>query len=331
MISRVPRVVVLSLGGTIATASRGDQGALPRVTPNEILETLPGIEDIARVSSQPVRQVMSSALSMGDLFDVVDASRSAIEQGADGIVITTGTDTLEEVAFALDQLWALAAPLVVTGSMRSADQPGADGAANLADAIVVASTPATVGLGALVVMNAEVHAARFVQKTHTSNPAAVRSPLAGPIGVVQERKLRMLTAPTGRPPSKFHRPGRSTPVALIRCGLDDDGRLLGAVMGLGYRGLVVEALGGGAVPPSWVDPLDCLVHTIPVILSSRVPSGEVLHETYDAVGCEKDLIARGLIPSGLLDGTKSRILLTLSLQADPSLSEIRRIFENPYL
>lgn len=331
MTSSVPGIAVLSLGGTIATSSSGDQDALPRVTPDEILKTLPGIEDIARVSSHPVRQVMSSALSIDDLFDVVEASRSAVEQGADGIVITTGTDTLEEVAFALDQLWALDAPFVVTGSMRSADQPGADGPANLADAIVVASTQATVGLGALVVMNAEVHAARFVQKTHTSNPAAIRSPMSGPIGLVQEHKLRMLTVPTGRPPNRFHRPSRPAPVAIIRCGLDDDGRLLGAVTGLGYRGIIVEALGAGAVPPSWIDPLDCLVRTIPIILSSRVPSGEVLHETYDAVGCEKDLIARGLIPSGLLDGTKSRILLTLSLEADPSPAEVRRIFENPYI
>src|SRR6185437_4013034 len=140
------------------------------------------------------------------------------EDGSAGIVITQGTDTIEETAFALDLLWAGHAPIVITGAMRNPSLPGADGPANLLAAVQVAASPTARGLGALVVFNDEIHAARFVSKTHTSKPSAFQSRHTGPIGWLSEGHPVVVSRPVGRfcldVPSNSEVP----PVALVRVG-----------------------------------------------------------------------------------------------------------------
>ena len=213
-------------------------------------------------------------------------------------------------------LWDREEAVAFTGAMRHPDLPGADGPANLLAASVVASSPLARGLGCLVVFNDEVHLPLFVHKSHTSNPATFRSAQTGPIGWISEGRLRIAM----RPVVRHHIAIRGVldavpPVALVKMTLGDDGRLLTAIESLGYRGLVVEATGGGHVPRATAEMLGALTQKMPVVLASRTGAGEVLHNTYGFVGSETDLLKRGLIHAGILDGLKARLLLILLLIA----------------
>jgi len=193
--------------------------------------------------------------------------------------------------------------------------------------VQVAASPLARGLGALVVLNDEVHAARFVQKTHTQSLSTFRSRLTGPLGWVAEGTVRIALRPVPGLHLVVPAEAPERPVALLTLGLGEDGRLLGALEELGYRGVVVEALGGGHVPAALAEPLGRLAERMPVVLASRTGCGEVLRHTYGFPGSESDLLARGLIPAGALDGLKARILLALLLRSGASRAEIARAFD----
>jgi L-asparaginase len=249
-----------------------------------------------------------------------------LQGGAAGVVVTMGTDTVEEMAFALDLLVDRDEPIVVTGAMRNPTLPGADGPANLLASVRVAASPSAAGLGTMVVFNDEIHAARYVRKGHTTSPAAFRSPSAGPLGWIVEARVRIAF----RLPHRHHVEcpllAKDRQVALLSAVLGDDGRLLGLVAQAGYEGLVVEAFGGGHVPDAWVDKLEGLAAEMPVLLASRTGAGEMLRETYGFRGSESDLLARGLISAGQLDGHKARVLLALLLRAGAGRDRIAAEF-----
>jgi L-asparaginase len=174
----------------------------------------------------------------------------------------------------------------------------------------------------VVVLNDEIHAARFVRKTHTSNPATFRSPLAGPVGYVFEDNVRIVTRPVGRRHIELPEQTRKHPVALYTVGLGDDGRLLEQIGRLGYEGLVIEAFGVGHVHSVIAEPLESLADQMPVVLASRTGSGEVHRETYGFTGSESDLLKRGLINAGMLDGPKARLFLSLLLRSGASKEDV---------
>jgi L-asparaginase len=310
-----PRVAVLSLGGTIASTrdpGAAQAGVTPRLGAADLVGAVPHLADVAEVEAASFRQTASGDLTMADLVALADEIRSRVDGGCVGVVVTQGTDTIEETSFLLDLLVDAHGTVVVTGAMRNPTLAGPDGPANLLAAVQTAASPSTDGLGCLVVLNDEIHAARFVQKTHTSSPSTFRSVNTGPIGWVVEGRVRVATRPG--PVVSVPRPvGAVPPVALLKVSLGDDGRLVEAVGSLGYAGLVVEGLGGGHVPARMVGALEQLAGRIPVVLASRTGGGEVLRETYGFPGSERDLIARGLIPAGSLDGLKARLLLGVLL------------------
>jgi L-asparaginase len=311
----LPRVSVLSLGGTIASVADQGQAALVRISGPQLLDGVPEAADIAALRAHPVRLVPSGDLRMTDLFELTSMIGQEIEDGAEGIVVTQGTDTLEETSYALDLLMSTDVPIAVTGAMRNASLPGADGPANLLAAIRVAASPQARGLGTLVVFNDEIHAARHVRKSHTSSTATFRSSLTGPLGLVTEDRVRIWLRPAGR----LHVPVPSVApdvrVAQVTVSFDDDGRLLEAVPDLGYQGLVLAAFGGGHVP-HWIVPVLARVAArIPVILATRTNCGEGLRATYAYPGAEMDLLAHGLIPAVSLDPAHAAVLLRLLLMA----------------
>ncbi|SDX79130.1 Asparaginase [Modestobacter sp. DSM 44400] len=182
---------------------------------------------------------------------------------------------IQETSFALDLLVGRNPPVVVTGAMRNPTLAGPDGPANLLAAVQVAAAPAAAGLGTVVVVNDEVHAARFVRKTHTSNPATFRSVTAGPLGWLVEGRPRIafrLPALAGVPYALDG--GAVPPVALLTSVLGDDSRLLAHLAASGYAGLVLEAFGGGHVPAPVVPALAELASHLPVVLASRTGGGE---------------------------------------------------------
>ena len=193
------RVVLFTLGGTIASTSApgparpaerfaaADGGVTPRLTGADLLAAVPGLDAVgAELDVHDFRQIPSSSLAISDVFALAAAIRQQVAAGAAGVIVTQGTDTMEETAFLLDLLWDGDAPVVVTGAMRNPALAGPDGPANVLAAAYVAASPAARGRGCLVVFADEIHAARYVRKSHTTSVAAFTSPLAGPLGLVAE-------------------------------------------------------------------------------------------------------------------------------------------------
>lgn len=324
----LPKVVVLSLGGTISSTDTGGGGVSPSLTGEALVEAVPEISEFAEVSAESVRQVPGSDLAIEDLLEVAEEAAKCLDGGADGVVITQGTDSIEETAFALNLLVDRDSPVVVTGAMRNPTLPGADGPANLLASIQVAASAEVREVGTVVVFNDEIHAAGYVQKTHSQNPATFRSPMIGPIGWISEGIPHIAVRPTNHHRIDPRTVSGDQMVALLKIGVGDDGRLLSAIRELGYSGLVIEGLGGGHVPSSMVAPLTKLASEIPIILASRTGSGEVLSNTYDFPGSEMDLMKRGLVNAGTLDGLKARLLLTLLLRSGMSQAGIRTAFHS---
>lgn len=312
----LPTVALLALGGTIAStpgATVRDAGVTPQVGAEELVAAVPELAATARLDVTQVLQVPSCEITLGDLVALVGRMATAVDEGAAGVVVTQGTDTLEEAAFALDLLWGRPEPVVVTGALRAASAPGADGPAHLLAATQIAASPLARDAGVLVCLGDEVHAARHVRKTHTSSPAAFTSPGRGPVGWLSEGRP-VLAPPPRRATVLEVRPGTPLPpVAVVRVGIDEDPRLLEALVDLGHAGVVVEALGGGHVPSRLLPALDALVARVPVLLASRTGAGRVLESSYGYPGGDVDLVARGLVPVGTLDAAKARVLLALGL------------------
>lgn len=287
-------------------------GAVPRLDARDLLAGVPQTARIARVDARQLGMAPSPALGFDDVQTALDAARRAAQAGAAGVVVSQGTDTIEETAYLLDLAWGLPEPLVVTGAMRHASSPGADGPANLLAAVGVAAHPSARGRGVLVVLHDEVHAASTVRKTHTFSTGAFASPGTGPLGWVVEGQP-VFRSPAHGMPAVTGRVSPLPPVALHRVSLDDDARVLGVLGDLGYRGAVIEGFGGGHVAERTLDAVRALAEQMPVVMASRTGSGETLATTYGFAGSEIDLLAAGLIPAGHLDGLKARLLLAALL------------------
>jgi L-asparaginase len=326
------RVLMVSLGGTITMTPGTAAGLVSTLNAADLVRSVPGIERVAELETLSPMGVASASLAVDDLIGVARLLDERLAGDIDGVVVIQGTDSIEETAFLFDLLVRSDKPVVVTGAMRGPTSPGADGPANLMASTIVAASPDAAGLGTLVVLNDQVHAARFVHKMHTALPSAFASPLAGPIGLVAEGRatfhLRLSRTEQIVLPSAAAGPGRTAgpgrlaeprqaddvPVALLRIALGDDGRLLKALPGLAYRGLVIEGMGAGHVPAALAPIVGELVPAMPVLLSSRVAAGPSFTRTYGYPGSEIDLLGRGALSAGALGGLKARILLMLLLR-----------------
>jgi L-asparaginase len=313
------RVVVMSLGGTIASVKSTSPGASTTVTPQlgarDLVNEITQLGNVADIDTVAFRTVPSGNLTFADLVALAAEIKHYFNNGADGVVVTQGTDTIEETSFALDLLVQDPHPVVVTGAMRNPTMAGPDGPANVLAAVQVAASPAAKGLGTLVVFNDEIHAARFVRKTHAISTATFRSPSAGPIGWVIEGEPRILFRLSQLDGLSVSVGDSVPPVALFTVTLGDDDRILGQISSLGYGGVIVEAFGAGHVPEWLVGALQELARTMPVVLTSRTGAGGVLSNTYGFPGSESDLLSREIISGGLLDGRKARVFLSLWLAA----------------
>ena len=327
-VSTRPKVTLISCGGTIASAVKPGVGAMPSLDVGELARTVPGVAEAAELTSQPMRLIASPHMTLRDLLDLAAASRDAIATGADGVVITQGTDTIEEIAFGLDLLCAGDAPIVVTGAMRNASMAGADGPANLLAAVRVAASPLARGLGTLVVFNDEIHAARFVRKSHSQNPATFVSQQAGRLGWLAEADVRILVRPARRYHVAVADDAKVPAVALLKMALGDDGRLMECLPAAGFAGCVIEGFGGGHVTREVAAPgrIERLIEAMPVAFATRSGNGELLRATYEFEGSEMDLIRRGVIYAGALDGPKARVLLALLLMAGADRARIAHAF-----
>ena len=314
--SSLPRLSIASLGGTVSmqVAAVGC-GVTPTLDCEQQLLQVPQLREMAQLNVASLGLVPSASLSFSALLDVLAWARREVAGGAQAVILTQGTDSLEETAYFLDLLWAFDAPLVMTGAMRSASQPGNDGPANLLAAAQVALAHASSGRGVLVVMNDQVHCAARVRKTASLAMAAFESPGFGPVGEVVEGVVVYRDAPGRRKVLPLpHRTDQR--VALLEACLDADTALLQALAPLGYEGLVIAGFGAGHVSGSWSDVLDHLAPTLPVIVATRTGRGPTARTTYGFAGSEIDLQNKGVHMAGQLCPRKCRILLWLLLGTD---------------
>jgi L-asparaginase len=311
---RRPKILLVSLGGTITMTKSPTGGIAPTLGAAELANSVPGIDEVAELEARSPLRLPSASLRLDDLLDLAELLNQALHEEFAGAVIVQGTDTIEETAFVLDLLVDSDKPVVVTGAMRGAAAAGADGPANLLAATIVAASPAAAGLGSLVCLNDQVHAARFVQKSHSALPSAFTSPLAGPLGLVAENTVMFHTRVERLPSLALPQPSDDAPVALVKMALGDDGRLLKALPSLQYRGCVLEGMGAGHVPAAVAPLVGDLVGHMPVVLSARVHTGPAFTRTYGFAGSEIDLLGRGVLSAGYLSGVKARLLLTLLLR-----------------
>jgi L-asparaginase len=324
----LPKLLFISLGGTITMIPSASGGIAPKLGASELVSSVPELAELATIEARSPFKLPSPSLTPAIIVEVARTIDEALRSGFDGAVLIQGTDTIEESAFLLDLLVGSDKPVVVTGAMRGADAPGADGPANLLSSAIVAASPQAHKAGVLVVLNYDIHAARFVQKSHTALPSAFLSPLVGTLGVVAERRVSLYARVAPLPTLPLNA-GPPVPVALIKVAMGDDGRLLPALPGLGFKGVVIEGMGAGHVHADVAPLIGELAAKVPVVLASRSMTGPVFTSTYGYPGAEIDLIKRGAIPAGYLSGLKARLLLGLCLREATDAASVREAFA-PY-
>jgi len=249
--------------------------------------------------------------------------RRISETAADGIVILHGTDTLEETAYLLDLTVPGDKPVVVTGAMRVASEPGYEGMANLLAAVRVAATPEAHGLGTLVVLNDEIHAARDVTKTHSQSLDTFKSPFWGPLGRVEADRITVARRIERQiiPCSRLE-PG----VYLLKLAVGMDAELLRQAVALGARGVVIESFGGGRVPPWWLVAIrEAVARGVAVVIATRCPAGRI-HDPYGYEGAYHDLLRVGCLLADGLNGPKARLRLMAALGAAHDIQEAKKLF-----
>lgn len=321
------RVALFALGGTIASAGKPGAGATVQLTGEDLLATVSQARIPAHVEPSQLLNVASGDLSWSDVLQLRDCIYAAVAGGVDGVVITQGTDTLEETSYTLDLISDLDIPIVFTGAMRPSTAPGADGPANLLAAVRVAASPEARGLGVLAVLNDEIHLARYVRKSHTSSVGTFRSATVGAIGYIHEGEVRICLRPTGRVHVPLPGAVRPARIAAWPVTFDSDDALLRAIPDLGYDGAVLLAFGGGHVPSRLVSAVEAVAKDLPLVLASRTFGGEMLSSTYAYPGSELDLLGRGVLLAKGLDWTHSVVLLRVLLTAGISRAKIVKGFD----
>jgi L-asparaginase len=305
---------LVAMGGTIAFAS-GQDGAEPAFDGSALARTVAtdGIElepvDLARMSSIGLRD--HHLLALARLVE------DTIEDGSAGVIVTHGTDTLEETAYflALTCQWGRI-PIVLTGAMRHNGDAASDGPSNLRAAVAVVRSSEAARVGPVVVMADEIHTARFVTKYHAARIAAFRSPANGPIGHVLEGEATIWYRPAYTDHLARIDGERLPRVEIVTTSLAASPDALQAVIDTVPDGLVIEGFGGGHVGPEFLDALASARHRgIPTIVTSRCADGTTLRRTYAVPGTEIDLQQRGAVMAGALSAIKARLRLAVAIAA----------------
>jgi L-asparaginase len=308
-------VLVLTTGGTIASLPDPTTGAKrPAVSGEELVSSVPGLDAVADVEVQEVASASSWNLTPEDMLGVARRAGEALGDGGfEGVVVTHGTDTLEETAFLTDLTLRAERPVAFVGAMRSPDELSADGPRNLLNAVRVATSPEAQGAGAVVVMGDEIHAARWARKLDSGLVMAFRAPRRGPLGRVSPDSLVLPWVPprgfTIDPPEALaHEVALASAYPGMRAAAVE-----AAVEAAGAAGLVLEGTGSGNVPGSAVEGVRALLDRgVPVVVATRVPGGAG-HSGYGSPGGGEALSGLGAVRAGPLSAGKARLLLMVLL------------------
>jgi L-asparaginase len=314
-------VKVLAAGGTIAMSGAG--GANLALDAADLIAAVPGLAGEEGIEAETVANLPSAHLALADQLRICRAARDAAREGT-GVVVTHGTDTLEETAILCDLMHDSPAPIVFTGAIRAASAPGADGPANIMDAVSVARSEEAAGMGVLVVFGGEIHHARCARKTDTTSLTAFSSPQTGPLGRVTEGHASFWSrVPRNEPldPQALDRR-----VLIVPTTAGDDGSLARAALATEPDGLVVGTLGAGHLHPDLLGLWAEASARIPVVAYCRPERGVVLTATYGFAGSEKELRESRIIPAAFLSPQASRMKLLACVASGLSIEETREAF-----
>ncbi len=305
------KILILHTGGTIAMKENILTGGVSPDVVNPLLDAEITVPENVDLVMEDIFNLPSPHIMPKHMLILKKRIMEAIDSDIRGVVITHGTDTLEETAFFLDTTIGDQIPIVVTGAMRSSNELGSDGLYNFESAIRVASCNEAIGKGVLVVMNDEIHSARYVTKTHTTNVATFRTPTLGPIGLVTKHRILFMQELLDSTRLDISSVNGTIPIVKAYAGMQGD--LLEALAHAKVDGLVIEALGAGNLPPQALTALKkLLIQKIPVILVSRCFNG-IAEPVYDYEGGGKELADMGVIFCNSINSQKARLKLLIAL------------------
>lgn len=324
-----PRVLVVATGGTIA--SRPDA---PQLRGVQIVEAVPEVAEHARISVEEFSRIGSSSMTPDHWLRLSKRIDRAFREDPElaGVVVTHGTDTMEETAYFLHLTVDDPRPVVMVGSMRSATALSADGPANLLQAVRVAVSPGARGKGTLVVLNGEIHGARTVTKMNNLRVDAFEAPELGALGFADPDTVVFFREPlrrhTTRSDLRVDGVDVLPPVGMAKDFTGYDGSTIRDWADAGVDGIVVEAFGGGRASPGADDAIrEVAARGIPVVVASRVPGGRTLAGSTSVDDERVPLSELGIVTARNLNAQKARVLLMLALTRTTDGTEIQEIFD----
>ena len=326
---KLPNVVILATGGTIAGAAASGTTAgyqSGAVTIDAMIAAVPGIDKLATIKGEQIANVGSQDMSFDILLKVAKRINEVAKDGSlAGIVITHGTDTMEESAFFLNLTVKTDKPVVMVGSMRPSTAVSADGPLNLYNAVAVAANPESKGRGVLVVMNDEIHGAHSLTKTSTTDIETFMSPQRGLVGIVAYGKSDFYNKPpwkhTTQSEFDVSNVTKLPRVDVVFAGVNMQPDLIDASVEKGAKGIVLAGVGNGNVNKASLDAAaNAVKKGVVVVRASRVPMGPVGRNV------EVDDDKLGFIASDELNPQKARVLLSLALLKNPQPAEIQKLY-----
>lgn len=326
----LPTVAVLSTGGTIASRQDPLQGGyVPALSGEDLVSAVPAIRKVAQIRVEQISNISSSDMTPDIWVRLATRISDLLSQGAvTGVVVTHGTNTLEETAYFLDLTVNSEKPVVLVGAQRPASDPDSDGPRNLLDAVRVASSPEAAGKGVVVAMNGQINAARDVTKANTSQVETFRSLEFGALGVVDVERVRFYRSPLRRQTFAVD-PGRALgKVDIVESYAGADGRSVRSLLrDGGASGIVVAGLGLGGVPGAMFDAIqEARAQGLPVVISTRVPTGRVFPLSATK-GSALSLKSIGCVLADNLSPQKARILLMLALTQTRDPLALQKYFD----
>lgn len=305
-------ILVLHTGGTISMSASDTDGSVSLNDTNPLLAQLDKLATNACIIQEDIFNMPSPHITENEMFLLKERIQQAVEDRVDSIIITHGTDTLEETAYFLDLTIDTSIPIILTGAMRSSNELGADGLNNLKNAILVSLAEESKNKGVLVVMNDEIHTAKFVTKTHTTNVATFQTPTFGPIGIISHHKVLYFQSLTTKESYTISNINKNR-VILLKAYAGMDSFFLHFLAENKVDGIVIEALGAGNLPPKTLPGIQKILNqNIPIVLVSRAFNG-ITQDVYNYIGGGKQLKQSGIIFSNGLNGQKARIKLLVLL------------------
>lgn len=319
-------IAIFFTGGTISMSIDPTMGgAAPALSGEEIVARVNGLSNVADFDIINFSRLPGPHVTPAIMLDLAQQVNACLQDNKiNGVVITHGTDTLEETAYFLDLILHSDKPVVFVGAMRNSSELSWDGPANLMAAVRVAADPQARGIGVVIAMSEKIIAANEVTKTHTESVDTFQSRDFGAIGMIDKDRIIIARRPTER--ENIVTKTIEGRVEIIKITSGSDGKFIDFAIEQGTRGIVIEGLGRGNVPPEYLPAIERAVNkNIPVVITSRCPRGRVL-DTYAYAGAGKTLTNIGVILGGVLPSHKVRIKLMLLLGAGHSVAQIRESF-----